>query len=85
MLSFVWAKMKAKMKVATSFRRTSFVVQTKIFYCETTITHKISFWRQKVSQFVKTKSQNKAKNTGLSGEMREIGQNAGFPARLRDG
>ena len=32
--------------------------------------------------------QNKARNAGRSGEntgMREISQNAGFPARLRDG
>ena len=47
----------------TSFRRTSFVVQTKILDCETSITHKICFWRQKLSQFVrKFVSQNKAKN-----------------------
>ena len=73
----------------TSFRWTSFVVQTKILYCETSITHTISFWRQKLSQFVrKFVSQNKTKNEGRSGEnagMREIHQNAGFPARLRDG
>ena len=73
----------------TSFRRTSFVVQTKILDCGTSITHKISFWRQKLSQFVrKFVSQNKAKNAGRSGKnagMREIHQNAGFPARLRDG
>ena len=73
----------------TSFRRTSFVVQTKILDCETSITHKISFWRQKLSQFVrKFVSQNKAKNARRSGKnagMREIHQNAGFPARLRDG
>ena len=53
----------------TSFRRTSFVVQKKILYCETTITHKISFWCQKLSQFEKKiVSQNKAKNAGRSGE-----------------
>ena len=75
---------------ATSFRRTSFVVQTKILYCETTITNKIPFWRQQLSQFVrKFVFQNKAKNAGRSGKnagMREIGlrKNAGFPARLRD-
>ena len=73
----------------TSFRRTSFVVQTKILYCKTTITHTISFWRQQLSQLVrKFASQNKAKNAGRSGKnagMREIHQNAGFPARLRDG
>ena len=47
-----------------------------------TITHTISFWRQQLSQFVrKFVSQNKAKNAG----MREIRQNAGFPARFRDG
>ena len=53
----------------TSFRRTSFVVQTKILDCETSITHKMSFWRQKLSQFVrKFVSQNKAKNAGRSGK-----------------
>ena len=53
----------------TSFRRTSFVVQTKILYCETTIMHTISFWRQQLSQLVrKCASQNKAKNAGLSGK-----------------
>ena len=49
----------------------------------------MSFWRQKISQFVrKFVSQNKAKNVGRSGKnagMREIRQNAGCPARLRDG
>ena len=73
----------------TFFRRPSFVVQTKILFCETTITLKISFWCQKLSQFVrKIVSQNKAKNAGRSGKnagMREIRQNAGFPARLREG
>ena len=73
----------------TSFRRTSFVVQTKICYCETTITNTISFWCQQLPQFVrKFVSQNKAKNAGRSGKnagMREIRQNTGFPARLRDG
>ena len=72
-----------------SFRRTSFVVQTKILYCKTTITHTISLWRQQLSQLVrKFASQNKAKNAGRSGKnagMRERRQNAGFPARLRDG
>ena len=53
----------------TSFRWASFVVQTKILYCETSITHTISFWRQKLSQFVrKLVSQNKAKNAGRSGK-----------------
>ena len=96
-LSFVSAKMKGAGRTrrlgsvggGTSFRRTSFVVQTKILYCETTIAHKMSFWRQKLSQFVrKLVSQNKAKNAGRSWKnagMREIRQNAGFPARLRDG
>ena len=28
----------------SSFRRTIFVVHTKILNCETTITHKVSFW-----------------------------------------
>ena len=73
----------------TSFRRTSFVLRTKILYCETTITHTISFWRQQLSQLVrKFVSQNKAINAGRSGKnagMREIRQNAGFPARLWDG
>ena len=49
----------------------------------------MSFWRQQLSEFVrKIVSQNKAKNAGRSGKnagMREIRQNAGFPARLRDG
>ncbi len=44
---------------------------------------------KKLSQFVRQfVSQNKAKNAGRSGKnagMREIRQNAGFPARLRDG
>ena len=53
----------------TSFRRTSFVVQTKIIHCGTSITHNISFWRQKLSQCVrKFVSQNKAKNAGRSGK-----------------
>ena len=86
---FVSAKMKGAATRSgnmsgwrTSFRRTSFVVQTKILYYETTITHITSFWRQQLSQFVrKFVSQNKAKNAG----MREIRENAGFPARLRDG
>ena len=73
----------------TSFRRTSFVVQTNILYCEISLTHNIYFWRQKLSQFVrKFVSQNQVKNVGRSGKnagMREIHQNAGFPARLRDG
>ena len=85
-LALVSAKMEG---AATSFRRTSFVVQTKILYCETTITNKIPFWRQKLSQFVwKFVFQNKAKNSGRSGKnagMREIRKNAGFPARLQDG
>ena len=73
----------------TSFRRTIFVVQTKILYCGPTITHKVSFWRLKWSQLLrKFVSQNKAKNAGRSRKnagMREIHQNAGFPAQLRDG
>ena len=73
----------------TSFRRTIFVVQKKILYCGPTITHKVSFWRLKWSQLLrKFVSQNKAKNAGRSRKnagMREIHQNAGFPARLRDG
>ena len=42
--------------------------------------HKVSFWRLR-----KCVSQNKAKNAGRSRKnagMREIHQNAGFPARL---
>ena len=34
----------------TSFPRTIFVVQTKIFYFEIKIKHKISFWLQKLSR-----------------------------------
>ena len=68
---------------ATSFRKTSFVVQTKIRYCETTITNKVPFWRQKLSQFVrKFVFQNKAKNAGRSGKnsgMREIRKMRDFP------
>ena len=57
----------------TFFRRPSFVVQTKILYCETTITLKISFWCQKLSQFVrKIVSQNKAKNADVLGKMRDV-------------
>ena len=62
-----------------------FVLQMKILYCGPTITHKVSFWRQKCQEFV---SQNKAQNAGRSQKnagMREIHQNGGFPARLRDG
>ena len=33
----------------TSFQLTIFVIQTIIFYCETRITHTISFWLQKLS------------------------------------
>ena len=73
----------------TSFRRTIFVVQTKILYCGPTNTHKVSFWRLKWSQLLRQfVSQNKAKNAGRSRKnagMREIHQNAGFPTRLRDG
>ena len=73
----------------TSFRRTIFVVHTKILYCGPTITHKVSFWRLKWSQLLrKFASQNKAKNAGRSrknARMREIHQNAGFRAQLRDG
>ena len=63
----------------TSFQRTSFVVQTKILYCKTTITHTISFWRQQLSQLVrKLASQNKAKNAGRSGKNAgRSGKNAG--------
>ena len=61
----------------------------KILYCGPTITHKVSFWRLKWSQLLrKFVSQNKAKNAGRSRKnagMREIHQNAGFPAWLRDG
>ena len=63
----------------SSYRRKSF----------TTIMHKVSFWRLKWSQLLrKCVSQNKPKNAGRSQEnagMRKIHQNAGFPARLRDG
>ena len=73
----------------TSFRRTIFVIQTKVLYCAPTITHRVSFWRLKCSQLLrKFVSQNKAKNAGRSRKnagMREIHQNARFPARLRDG
>ena len=72
------------MKAATSFRRTSFVVQTKIFYAHN------FFLAQKIIEICKKKIvyQNKAKNAGRCGGnagMREIRQNAGFPTRLRDG
>ena len=73
----------------TSLRRTIFVVQTKIFSCETIITHKNIFLApQIISIFRKFVSQNKGKNAGRSRKnagMRERSQNAGFPARLRDG
>ena len=63
----------------SSYRRKSF----------TTIMHKVYFWRLKWSQLLrKCVSQNKAKNAGRSRKnagMLEIHQNAGFPARLRDG
>ncbi len=42
----------------------------------------------KLVQFLRIVSQNKAKNAGRSRKnagMRKIRQNAGFPARLRDG
>ena len=59
----------------TSFRRTIFVVQTKILYCGPTVTHKLSFWRLKLSRLVrKFVSQNKAKNAGRSRKMRECGK-----------
>ena len=72
----------------TSFRRVDALVSSY-----RRITHTISFWRQKLSQFVrKFVSQNNAKNAGRSGKnagnttkcgiSRTI---AGFPARLRDG
>ena len=38
----------------TSFRRTIFVIQTKIRYCGPTITHKVSFWRLKLSRLLGT-------------------------------
>ena len=60
---------------ATSFRRTSFFVQTKILYCETTITNKIPFWRQKLSQFVRNFFfKIKPKMRDVLGKMRECGK-----------
>ena len=60
------------------------VLSTYIRKSFTTITHKVSFWRLKWSQLLrKNVSQNKAKMRDVLGKMREIHQNAGFPARLR--
>ena len=59
----------------TFFRRPSFVLQTKILYCETTITLKISFWCQKLSQFVRNFFLKiKPKMRDVLGKMRECGK-----------
>ena len=65
----------------TSLRRTIFVVQTKIFSCETIITHTNIFLApQIISIFRKFVSQNKGKNAGRSRKMRECGKEA----KMRD-
>ena len=59
----------------TSFPRTIFVVQTKIFYFDTRITHKMSFWLQKLSDFRRFfSSPKKPKNAGCFGKNAECGK-----------
>ena len=63
----------------SSYKRKSFSV---------TLAHNFFLAPKIITFFRKFVSQNKAKNAGRSRKnagMREINQNAGFPARLRDG
>ena len=77
----VWAACERLGNVRTPFRRTGFVVQSKIRYSETNITHTKTIKLCKIFFSLKLKP----KMRDVLEKMREIRQNAGFPARLRDG
>ena len=60
----------------TPFLRTIFVVQTKIFYCETRIMRTISFWLQKLSRLsaIFFLLQKSLKMRDFWGKMQECGK-----------